>query len=848
MPTKQPKDMRPIQVFLDAKRFIELPEPQPFRGGAKDFFAGNNRAFVEHKKTITTRVTGAATSMKRAHQPAGFIKVRQREEALAKSHRPLGSLFTTSHAFALVGASEVGELLFQATPDALDRLAHIIDTKAEESPRIVTNKKTGKKEPRVSGYRSELGGIRDIVLYEPSDKLTFSAQEAVTWMRQSNVIGGYIVELFRPDRSASPSGVDQMVSAFRKAIGTIKGGLLVRPFLPSSSAGQFGNPALAISVQLTDTSERLIDLPFSEDGRSTFISEASLPVTMKGVRADLSVARHADALRILSEQSLVRSIELPPILETTPATMGAKEGRMNVPPPAADGDYPVVAIIDGGVSGKDVERWKVGDAGLIPPAERDETHGTFIAGLVSAGAQLNPALAEALEPRGCKFFDLDLFPRKELRSRYYADIEDLFDILDEKVKVAKREHGARVFNLSFSFGPRPSRLGYSLAADRIDRIARSNDVIFVVAAGNLVATRPPWPNKAEDAAVMLAGFGSGDHMNAPAEHILGLTIGAVNPHNVPGHLALMPTTYTRRGPGVGGARKPELAHFGGAALSGKTGLISLRPDGHAIHDCGTSFASPLTAATVATLDHRLARQAPRETLLALPVHRATRADSLNKPALRHVSREFVGFGTAPPADLMLNDEPHSVTLVFNERLLAKQRLEFSFAWPKSLIAKDGLCRGQADVTLSYTPPIDPDHRDEAIRVQLEAHLQQEYLDEESGEVTWQSRLNHDAGDVPQGTGKTESYLVKTGLKWSPVKRYHVSMPKGRGNSSNWKLSLESLVRAAATFPTDGVTFCLILTISDPLGMAQVREEMRQDLRSRGLQLADITVAHRVRAR
>jgi hypothetical protein len=152
------------------------------------------------------------------------------------------------------------------------------------------------------------------------------------------------------------------------------------------------------------------------------------------------------------------------------------------------------------------------------------------------------------------------------------------------------------------------------------------------------------------------------------------------------------------------------------------------------------------------------------------------------------------------------------------------------------------------VTLSYTPPIDPDHRDEAIRVQLEAHLHQESLDEDSGEVTWDSRLNHDAGDVPQGTGKTESYLVKTGLKWSPVKRYHVAMPKGRGNSSNWKLSLESLVRAAATFPTDGVTFCLVLTISDPSGTAQVREEMRQDLKSRGLQLADITVAHRIRAR
>ena len=113
---------------------------------------------------------------------------------------------------------------------------------------------------------------------------------------------------------------------------------------------------------------------------------------------------------------------------------------------------------------------------------------------------------------------------------------------------------------------------------------------------------------------------------------------------------------------------------------------------------------------------------------------------------------------------------------------------------------------------------------------------------------WESRLNHDAGDVPQGMNKTESYLIKTGLKWSPLKRYQVSMPEGRGNTSNWRLSLESLVRAGVAFPTDGVAFTLILTISDLKATAPVREEMRVDLKNRGFVLADITVAHRIRAR
>ena len=159
-------DLRPIQVFLDTKRFIEKEEPQPFGGGSKDFFQGNNKGFAAHKAQIKKRVESVAESLRRTKQPGGFIKVQQREEALAKSHRPLGSLFTESNRFALVGTESVGELLFQTTPSALDRLANIIETKAELTPRLALNRRTGQEEPRVTGYRSELGGIEDVRLHQ----------------------------------------------------------------------------------------------------------------------------------------------------------------------------------------------------------------------------------------------------------------------------------------------------------------------------------------------------------------------------------------------------------------------------------------------------------------------------------------------------------------------------------------------------------------------------------------------------------------------------------------------------------------------------------------------------------
>jgi hypothetical protein len=63
-------------------------------------------------------------------------------------------------------------------------------------------------------------------------------------------------------------------------------------------------------------------------------------------------------------------------------------------------------------------------------------------------------------------------------------------------------------------------------------------VIFVVAAGNLQsrASRPPWPEKTEDAAMMLAGFGTQDQqITAPSEHVLGIIVGAVSPPGIDGH-------------------------------------------------------------------------------------------------------------------------------------------------------------------------------------------------------------------------------------------------------------------------------------------------------------------------
>ncbi len=844
---------RPIQVFLNTRQFITIQQSRRW-GGNRDFFKGNDQGFARHRVRMRQKVRDAAEGLRRQGQAAGFVVVQMREEALGKSYRPLNALFSGRNAFGLVGGGRIGEMFFQCTPEALDRLDRTIEDRAETQPRAVENEQTGEVEERVSSYRSELGGIEDIRLPESADRVGFSAREAIEWLEQPGTLGGYVVELFRPDWHVEPEAVHRMIGQFRERVAGL-GGVIALPVTRPKPPVD-GHGPMAISVHLTrDAEERMILLPLPGEMPELAEQEAADGVARRlPAMRDLSVERHQQLLELLGAEPMVRRVDLPPVVEIAPFGEPQAQAEVALPAPAAEGSYPVLGIVDGGVADiPALAPWRVGGADTVAPHDRDEGHGTFIAGLVAGGRLLNPHTEATLERDGCRFYDIALLPRQGLVDSYYVTPYEFFEQLEEQVTQAKEEAGVRVFNLSLGSPRMRQGLGYSIFAKALDEMAVEHDVIFVVSAGNLrgIESRPPWPADGEDAIGMLATSSAADQrITAPAEHLLGLSVGAVNPPGIAGHEPGVPTTYTRRGPGAGGARKPELCHYGGVSPRGgnRTGLFSLGVDGSVVDSNGTSFAAPLVAATVATIDHRLESMAPRETLMALPIHRAERCEAMRHKALRHVAREFVGFGMAPPADACLADSPHSVTLVFAETLMAKRELEFVFSWPRSMVLDSGKCRGQVDLTLAFTPPIDAEFDAECLRVQLEAYLHQIEVDPETGEDDPKSQLKHHDSALPQGLEYTERYLLQTGLKWTPVKRYSLVMPKGRGSSSNWRLSLRSFTRAGAPYPEEGVPFTLIMTIADPKDTAPIYEEVRNEIIRRGLQLADITVAHRVRAR
>jgi hypothetical protein len=191
---------------------------------------------------------------------------------------------------------------------------------------------------------------------------------------------------------------------------------------------------------------------------------------------------------------------------------------------------------------------------------------------------------------------------------------------------------------------------------------------------------------------------------------------------------------------------------------------------------------------------------------------------------------------------MLETGDHSITLVFASRIQHGQQINFRFPWPASLVGPGGKCRGRAKLTLVSTPPLDARFGSEFVRVNIDAVLQQE---QDEG---WRGKLDPLYLPSSRGAHSVEAERIEHDLKWSPVKVFGKTFPRGVGSSSNWRLFVEYLTRTGEVMPEEDVPFTAILTISDPDAEMPVFNDMRQSLQAIGTQIADIRTAARITSR
>lgn len=821
----------PIQVVLNPENF-NGDRKKGGGGEYTDFYADRDGEFRAHKQQMQAQLQSVKKTLEESpYSQVGYAKLVLEQSALAKSHRPTKSLFRRDIT-PVVGAGDLGELYIQVTPSSIDRTLTRI-AQAEETTTRKEVKSTGKVVIAPSRAKSEVGAIKEIKPYTTVDKRKFSVTEGLQWLSDSRTGGAYIVELFETPSPRqewdllSPEKV-KLFQSFVEGLQEMGQGLIASRLSDNFN----GYPLMGVKI-------------------GTAPEQASVQLTPSAVQTprkpgstllNPDVNKHTKLLDFLDKHPLVKRIVLPPIISQTNASTAAGTIKVDLATPAKGKSYPKIAIVDGGVSDA-IGPWLEKKFDYIADNDKNTNHGTFIAGLLIAGAQMNTT-AVCPEFDGCKIIDIDLLPIDTAFENYFPKPLEFFSALDDAVRVLKAQTGVRIFNFSLNINTHVSAEGYNPAAKLLDKIAEENDVIFIISAGNTNSndTRPEWSEHPTESLSALANARN-DTLKVPSESARNLTIGALNPPNLTHVIPQAPAAYSCRGPGIRIGVKPDLAHFGGSYKKCPTnghGLHSIAGDGSRIDGCGTSYAAPLVAKTLACLESQIEGDISRETLIALGIHHARLPDVLQKKEYKDLARYLSGFGIPASSAQILSGSDSSITLVFANRLMPDKQMSFKFAWPSCLV-KDQKCFGHARMTLVSTPPFDYRYGAEFVRVNLDAYLRQE---KELGSEKYQGRADPVYLPSSEQSHYFEPDLIKHGLKWSPIKVYERNM-QGLGPSTNWRLDVDYLTRDEEEIPVQGVPFTVILTISDPKGEAPVFQEMRQFLQAQNVSTADIRTAARI---
>lgn len=511
-------------------------------------------------------------------------------------------------------------------------------------------------------------------------------------------------------------------------------------------------------------------------------------------------------------------------------------GRRPLPPDLpksqdAEGDYPIVVVVDSGITDQipELASWVVGRHSDVSPQYRNNEHGTFVAGLVCWGAQLNPQL-EGISPSPCGVFDLQVLPNTDPAK---GDIDDLTEQeFLQSLETALKQHGNhyKVWNLSLSTTEVCSLDKFSPLAEQLDKLQETYKVSFVIAAGNYET--PPLLDYPRTPAQLNLG-----RITSPADSVLGITVGAISHVDYPtnGPKTNHPSPYSRHGAGPNHIIKPDLIHYGGACstdLTNTTGVRSVNGTG-AAEDLGTSFATPLVSRALAQIYHQVTPTPSPVLARALLVHHAR--DPRNGGRVPDGEENFFGFGLPQPPPYCLECTPFSATLVFDDVLRPGYYLEWDdFPYPPSL-RKNGRYFGEVAMTVAFAPARGAQWGTEYCETHIDAHLGVYYnhTAKDTGEVTRKFK-----GLVPpehRNPGSLyETYQVEKLRKWAPVRTYFRDLGRKGERGLHWRLKLQLLTRHGDQDPEilRPQPFSVIITIRDPEKTARVYDEVAQILRTR----------------
>ena len=179
-----------------------------------------------------------------------------------------------------------------------------------------------------------------------------------------------------------------------------------------------------------------------------------------------------------------------------------------------------MVVVDSGISNKKpgLESWVLGRDSHVAAQYRNTDHGSFVAGLICWGKQLNPTIA-GLDNNPCGVFDLQVIPNDDpakgdtsplLESEFLVSLEEALQQHANKFKV---------WNLSLGTATVCALDRFSTLAEELDNLQERYQVSFVISAGNYDTPRLlDFPRA--------GGQVQAGRITTPADSVLGITVGA----------------------------------------------------------------------------------------------------------------------------------------------------------------------------------------------------------------------------------------------------------------------------------------------------------------------------------
>ncbi|WP_354156636.1 S8 family peptidase [Arthrobacter sp. UYCu512] len=444
--------------------------------------------------------------------------------------------------------------------------------------------------------------------------------------------------------------------------------------------------------------------------------------------------------------------------------------------PAPTKTMRAVGVFDSGIAPGALDPWVQSRHSYDVGVELDTTHGTFVAGLITAARQMN---ADARFPEdSAPVIDAQVLPTVAITEHILLD-------RIEEVLVHHGADGPRVWNCSFAAIDELNPMGYSTFAQAMDELSASHNVLFVQAAGNYVeAPARVWPP--------LGGLTDG--IASPAEAVNSLVVGSLS--HLGGFVpAGSPASYSRRGPSFGGQQKPDVVHWSGdfgptfGALSGH-GIQSIIPGDVLAESVGTSFATPLVSAIAANTWEEIEQSsgsasACPELVKGLLVHAAV----VDSPPRDASHRAYYGAGVPTESKVILEDTAETFTTVHEVRLTrGVDWFKDPFPVPACLLTDDGKLQAEIIMTVAYAPVVDAAFGDECVRSSVDASFGR--MVPSNGGFQLKGLVPFEKGTEPHAW---ERQRVEMG-KWSPIKTYRAKYPQGTQGGDRWALKLSLLER------------------------------------------------------